>query len=92
MDKYRRFMFLKYEIKRFLLKNMSKNETLKYSTRYYLMYHKSMLIRFSTIGQQRNRCVITGRVHNVLAKPKYSRFVFRTESYHGSMPGCKKAS
>jgi len=85
-------MYLKYELKRFLLKNIAKNETLPYTSRYYLMYHKSLFIRFSTIGQQRNRCLITGRVWNVLSKPKYSRFVFRTESYHGSMPGCKKAS
>jgi len=71
---------------------MSKAETLPYSIRYNLLYHKVSLVRSATIGVQRNRCLVTGRVHNVLSKPKYSRFVFRTESYHGSMPGCKKAS
>ena len=92
MDRYRRVLFLKYELKRFLLKNLSKNETLPFCVRYYILYHKSLLVRFSSIGAQRNRCMITGRVHNVLSKPRYSRFVFRTESYHGSMPGCKKAN
>lgn len=85
-------MFLKFELKRFILKSLAKNEFLSYIVRYYILYHKSMINRFSTIGEQRNRCLRTGRVWNVISKVKYSRFIFREEAYHGSMPGFKKAS
>lgn len=91
-DKYKRQIFVKYELKRLLLKSAIKNESLPYYARYISMFYKSKITRFSTIGEQRNRCVISGRVWNVLKKTKCSRFVFRTEAYHGNMPGCKKAS
>lgn len=92
MDKYRRQLFLKFELKRLLLKTITKNESNFYAVRMFSVYKKSILIRVSSKIEQRNRCVITGRVFNVLKKTKYSRFVFRLESYIGNMPGCKKAS
>ena len=55
-------MFLKHELKRLILKSIAKNETMPYAVRYGALFHKNQLIRFSTIGEQRNRCVITGRV------------------------------
>lgn len=55
-------MFLKYELKRLILKSVTKNETIPYSVRYGALFQKNQLIRFSTIGAQRNRCVLTGRV------------------------------
>jgi hypothetical protein len=62
LDNYRRKMFLKYELKRLILKSISKNEATPYAVRYQALFYKNQLIRFSTIGSQRNRCVITGRV------------------------------
>lgn len=62
LDNYRRKMFLKYELKRLILKSVTKNETIPYSVRYGALFQKNQLIRFSTIGAQRNRCVLTGRV------------------------------
>jgi small subunit ribosomal protein S14 len=92
LDNYRRKMFLKFELKRLILKSITKNETIPYTARYSALFQKNQLIRFSTIGAQRNRCVITGRVWNVLKKTKYSRFVFRNEAYDGHMPACRKAT
>lgn len=85
-------MFLKFELKRLILKSITKNEMIPYAARYNALFYKNQLIRFSTIGAQRNRCVLTGRVWNVLKKVKYSRFVFRTEAYDGHMPACRKAT
>jgi hypothetical protein len=62
LDNYRRKMFLKFEIRRLLLKSITKNESLSYAVRHSALYSKNKLIRFSTIAEQRNRCVITGRV------------------------------
>jgi small subunit ribosomal protein S14 len=92
LDNFRRQLFLKNEIKKLLLKSVAKNGTLPRTARHYANYYKNRLIRFSTIGAQRNRCVITGRVWNVLKKTRYSRFIFRLEAYDGFMPGCRKAT
>lgn len=91
-DSFRRKMFLKFELRRLILKSISKNESISYIVRYNALFAKSRLSRFSTIGHHRNRCVVTGRVWNVLKRTKYSRFVFRTEAYDGHMPGCRKAT
>lgn len=69
-----------------------RNESSTYMARSYALYNKSLIIRFSSKVEQRNRCVVTGRVHNVLKKTQYSRFVFRTEAYIGNMPACRKAT
>ena len=39
-----------------------------------------------------HRCAFSGRVWSVNRKTRYSRFLFRTESYDGNIPGCRRAS
>ena len=85
-------MFLKFELKKLILKSITKNEMIPYAIRYNALFSKTQLIRFSTVGAQRNRCVVTGRVRNILKKTQYSRFVFRVEAYDGNMPACRKAT
>jgi len=92
IDKYRRRVFLKYELKRLVLKSVTKSESLPYAVRYFALYKRNHVLRFAAVIEQRNRCIVTGRVWNVLQKVRYSRFFFRTEAYHGNIPGCRKAS
>lgn len=92
LDKIRRKIFIKHEIKRKLLNSIIKNDSLPFVYRYFALYNKSKIIRYASIVQQRNRCVLTGRVWNVTHRVQYSRFVFRAQAYAGNIPGCRRAS
>jgi ribosomal protein S14 len=75
-----------------ILNSIIRNNMLPFTYRYYALYNKSRIIRYSILAQQRNRCVRTGRVWMVLRKTQYSRFLLRTEAYAGNLPGCRRAS
>lgn len=92
LDKFKRKLFLKCEIKRVILKSIIKNSYLPLTYRYLASYNKSKLLRLSSITQQKNKCVRTGRVWSTVKLARYSRFVFRTESYQGNLPGFQRAS
>ncbi len=92
LDNFRRKLFLKNEIKKNVLKSLIKNSRLPISYRYLALYNKSKLMRLSSISQQKNKCVRTGRRWSVVSISKYSRFLFRTESIKGNLPGIKRAS
>lgn len=92
IDKLKRKIFIKYELKRFMLKNILKNNYISNINKYYAFYRKIKLKRWSTIGQQVNRCHKTGRQWSVNKLTRYSRFKFRTESYQGKIPGFSRAS
>lgn len=92
LDKVRRKIFIKYEVKKVILNSLIKNNSLPFVYRYYALYNKSKISRYSSVVQQRNRCVLTGRVWNVTKKVQYSRFIFRTQAYAGNIPGCRRAS
>lgn len=92
MDYLKRGLFLKYEIKKFILKSILKNSQIPLTYRYYSLYIKIKNPRWSIKPQVVNRCVRTGRSLSVTKKTRYSRFVFRTESYRGNLPGFKRAS
>lgn len=92
IDKFKRNLFIKNELKRFILKNITKNDFLLISNKYYINYKKNKLIRWSNINQQVNKCVKTGRTWSVLKLTRYSRFVFRKESNSGNIPGFRRAS
>jgi small subunit ribosomal protein S14 len=91
-DNLRRKLFIKNEIKKILLKSIIKNTNLPLVYRYFALYNKSKLIRFSLISQQKNKCVETGRVWTTVKNVNYSRFYFRTESNCGNLPGFRRAS
>jgi ribosomal protein S14 len=56
------------------------------------LFNKSKLLRTGSIIQQKNKCVKTGRTWTTVKNTNYSRFLFRTESNKGNMPGFKRAS
>lgn len=92
VDNLRRKLFLKTELKKIILKSIINNTNLPITCRYYAFYNKSKLIRWSSITQQKNKCVRTGRVWSTVKNVNYSRFLFRTESNIGNLPGFKRAS
>jgi len=92
VDIYRRKLFLKNELKKLILKSLIKNNNLPIIYRYFALYNKSKLLRFSSITQQKNKCVETGRIWTTVKNVNYSRFYFRTESNCGNIPGFKRAS
>lgn len=92
LDNCKRKLFLKNEMKKFILKSIIKNSNCFLMHRYLALYGKSKLIRNSSINQQKNKCVISGRVWSTVKLTKYSRFVFRIESNNGNLPGFKRAS
>jgi len=92
IDNFRRKLYIKNELKKILLKSIIKNTNLPLTYRYYALYNNSKLIRFSSIIQQKNKCVVTGRVWSTVKNVNYSRFYFRTESNCGNLPGFRRAS
>ena len=92
VDIYRRKLFLKNELKKLILKSLIKNDNLPIIYRYFALYNKSKLYRFSSLTQQKNKCVETGRTWSTVKNTKYSRFFFRTESNSGNLPGFKRSS
>lgn len=92
LDNFRRKLFLKNELKKVILKSLIKNTKLPLSYRYFALYNKSKLMRLSSVTQQKNKCVETGRIWSTVKLTKYSRFFFRIESNNGNLPGFRRAS
>jgi len=92
LDKLKRKFFIKYEIKKIILLSIKNNNNIPNYYKYYALYKKNKIIRWSNISQQTNRCIISGRGWSVNKISRYSRFIFRKESYCGNIPGFKKAS
>lgn len=92
MDELKRKLFLRHELRRVVLKSLINNSTLPLAYRYFAFYQKLKAPRWSIAPQLVNRCVRTGRSMSVTKRTQYSRFVFRTESYIGNLPGFKRAS
>lgn len=91
-DNLKRKLFIKNELKRFILKSLGLNTTLPLSYRYFAIFNYSKISRWSSIIQQKNKCIKTGRTWSTVKHAKYSRFIFRRESYNGNIPGFKRAS
>ena len=92
LDNFKRKLFLKHEMKKVLLCSLIKNNSLPLTYRYFAFYNKSKLLRISSISQQKNKCVETGRIWTTVKNVNYSRFYFRTESNCGNIPGFRRAS
>lgn len=91
-DNLTRQLYIKNEIKKKILNSLLKNSYLPISYRYLISYFKLKSLRKTNYIQQNNRCVETGRIWAVSKFSFYSRFVFRTSSYKGNLPGFKRAS
>lgn len=92
MDLLKRKLFLKYELKNNVNKGLMRNSSFPLVYRYLVFYQKIKTPRWAILPQIVNRCSKTGRSLSVLKHTKISRFVFRTESYNGDLPGFKRAS
>lgn len=92
IDNLKRKLFLKHELKKIILRSIIKNDLLPRTYKYFALYNKSKLIRRGAISQQRNKCIKTGRMWYLVKSTQYSRFIFRTESYKGHLPGFSRAS
>lgn len=92
LDNFRRQIFIKFELKKKIIKSLEKSEASPLIYRYYATYGKGKISRISMISKHKTRCSFTGRSHGVIKKFGYSRFALRTESYVGAIPGCRRAS
>lgn len=92
IDNLKRKIFIKNELKTLLLKNVIKNNLIKNIYKYYAIFNKTKIKKSSSIIKQNNRCIRTGRQWSINKLTRYSRFVFRKESYIGNLPGFKRAS
>lgn len=91
-DNLKRKYFLKYEIKRLLLRSIKRSTTLPYIRRYQASYYLSTMTRSSAGTYSSNRCVTSGRVWSVNKKTHYNRFILRTEIAKSNLPGFRRAS
>lgn len=91
-DNLNRTLFIKNEVKKKILKSILKNSYLPISYKYLINYFKLKSLRKSNFIQQNNRCVGTGRIWAVSKLTNYSRFMFRSASYKGNLPGFKRSS
>lgn len=91
-DHLNRQLFIKNELKKKILNSLSKNNYLPLSYKFLINYFKLKSIRKSNYIQQNNRCVGSGRIWSVLKITNYSRFLFRSSSYKGNLPGFKRSS
>lgn len=61
LDNYRRQNFIKFELKRLILKSTLKNRSIPLSHRYLASLQLSLLPLISGATKHRNRCVASGR-------------------------------
>lgn len=61
VDKYKRKLFIKKELKRLILKSIKVNKKCSLSRRYLAAYLLSKQPRFSALNFYNNRCTISGR-------------------------------
>ena len=92
MDKYKRKIFIKKELKRSILKSIKTNKNCSLSRRYLATYLLSKQPRFASRNFYNNRCTITGRVWSVNRRTGYGRFAFRSKIYNAELPGFRRAS
>lgn len=83
----KRKLFVKYELKKILLKSVICNSYVSPLVRYYALYKLNHLPKYKMMSKQVTRCVATGRVYNILKNFKYSRFYLRSEIAKGSVVG-----
>ena len=91
-DKKRRRLFSKYEMKRVLLKSMSRDSSLPKEVQLKCLEKLAELPRDCSPVRLRNRCAITARSRGHLRFFRMSRISFREFAGEGLLPGVFKAS
>jgi ribosomal protein S14 len=92
LDKSKRQLYKKYELKRLICKAFLLNRNLSEGLRRKRLQELSNLPRNSSITRIRNHCILTGRAKGVLRKFKLSRISFRELASEGSLTGIFKCS
>jgi ribosomal protein S14 len=92
LDKRKRQLYKKYELKRLICKTFLLNKNLPDELRKKRLQELSNLSRNSSITRIRNHCILTGRTKGILRKFKLSRISFRELASEGSLMGVFKCS
>ena len=90
LDKFRRKVYFKKELKLRLLKSLKKNTSLTTSRNLLLNLQLSSGRNMNFFTQRNNRCLISGRKHTILKKTSTSRFVFRVSAYQSFLPSVQR--
>lgn len=91
-DKKKRFLYLKYELKRLQLNSVINDLTFSKKIRYQCLEKLNKLPRNSSKSRVKNRCFLTGRGHSVFKFCGLSRIKFRELASQGLLTGVTKAS
>ena len=92
VDNYKRYMFLKNEIKKKILKSIRLSKKVPILFKYKASYYSTFLSKSSSKTFFVNRCIMSGRVWGVNKHSNYSRFIFRKKIYKTDIPGSKRSS
>ena len=90
IDNLKRKLYIKYELKRIILKSfiLIKNNSLIYKT--YWQYKISILPKLGLYTQHNKKCLKSGRNYSIYKFFKLSRFFLRTSLIKGLFPGVKR--
>lgn len=91
-DKFNRNYVYKYELKRFILKNVMKNRKLLIDIRCKALLELSKMSKMSSSIYFSNRCIFTGRRKRINKLYSFSRIMFLKFARYGFVNGLKKAS
>jgi ribosomal protein S14 len=91
-DQYRRSLYAKYEVKRFLLKSIIQDFSIDKDIRLKYIHTLSKLPRNSSLIRVKNRCTLTGRSRSNYRYFRLSRISFRELALKGELPGVTKSS
>nr|APW82370.1 ribosomal protein S14 [Urostyla grandis] len=88
----RRLFFLKYEMRRRLLKTMINSSQIKHMPRLHAKYLFSRLPRLARLPQSHARCLVSGRARGVNTRYGMSRFAFRRLANGGNIANVSRGS
>ena len=92
LDLFRRKAFVKFELRKILLKSNVKLQTQPLVQKYNIQFRLVTLPTIASRNKLQNRCLTSGRNKNVIRRIRSSRFVFRQKAHFAYLPGCRRAS
>lgn len=91
-DKKIRKIFLKYEIKKKVIKSLMYNKNSTIDQKYYFDFKYKKFPYTSSISKARTNCVFIGNNKSIFKKFKMSRDIFKKYASYGFITGIRKAS
>jgi len=91
-DKKNRNLLFTYETKRFILKNIMKNNNFSIMVRWKALLKLSQMLKMSSSTFFGNRCIFTGRRKRINQFYSFSRIMFLKLVRSGYLNGLKKSS